>query len=88
MHNLCKNKKKIPLGTSRGLKWENKTYKLKRSIERLSCESKPQNEFGYGILISLLYQTDISFFFRRIDQGKFNHRKKIHELPSRTFALR
>ena len=30
MNNLCKNKKKIPLGTSRGLKWENKTYKLKR----------------------------------------------------------
>ena len=33
MHNVCKNKKKIPLGTSLGLKWENKTYKLKRSIE-------------------------------------------------------
>ena len=32
MHNLCKNKKKIPLRISRGLKWENKTYKLKRSI--------------------------------------------------------
>ena len=34
--NVCityeKNKRKIPLGTSRGLKWENKTYKLKRSI--------------------------------------------------------
>ena len=27
-----KTKEKIPLGTSRGLKWENKTYKLKRSI--------------------------------------------------------
>ena len=30
------NKRKIPLGTSRGLKWENKTYKLKRSIENRS----------------------------------------------------
>ena len=27
-----KNKRKVSLGTSRGLKWENKTYKLKRSI--------------------------------------------------------
>ena len=34
MHNLWKNKRKIPLGTSRGLKWENKTYKLKRSIAK------------------------------------------------------
>ena len=29
-----KNKRKIPMRTSRGLKWENKTYKLKRSIPR------------------------------------------------------
>ena len=27
-----KNKRKIPMGASRGLKWENKMYKLKRSI--------------------------------------------------------
>ena len=27
-----KNKRKIPMRASRGLKWENKTYKLKRSI--------------------------------------------------------
>ena len=27
-----KNKRKIPLGASHGRKWENKTYKLKRSI--------------------------------------------------------
>ena len=33
-----KNKRKIPLGTSRGLKWENKTYKLKRSIGMTTCE--------------------------------------------------
>ena len=29
-----KNKKKIPMRASRGLKWENKMYKLKRSIDR------------------------------------------------------
>ena len=28
-----KNKRKIPMRASRGLKWENKMYKLKRSIE-------------------------------------------------------
>ena len=33
MHNLWKNKRKIPLGRSRGLKWKNKMYKLKRSID-------------------------------------------------------
>ena len=34
MHNLFKKKKrKISLGTSRGLKWENNTYKLKRPIK-------------------------------------------------------
>ena len=27
-----KNKRKIPMRASRGLKWENKMYKLKRSI--------------------------------------------------------
>ena len=30
--NLWKNKRKIPPEASHGLKWENKTYKLKRSI--------------------------------------------------------
>ena len=30
--NNKKNKRKIPLRTSRGRKWENKTYKLKRSF--------------------------------------------------------
>ena len=29
-----KNSRKIPMRKSRGLKWENKTHKLKRSIER------------------------------------------------------
>ena len=29
------NKRQIPTMASRGLKWENKTYKLKRSIYRL-----------------------------------------------------
>ena len=29
-----KNKRKIPMRASRGLKWENKTYKLERSIPR------------------------------------------------------
>ena len=28
-----KNQRQIPMGASRGLKWENKTYKLKRSIQ-------------------------------------------------------
>ena len=28
-----KNKRKIPMRASRGLKWENKMYKLKRCIE-------------------------------------------------------
>ena len=28
----AKNKRQIPMRVSRGLKWENKTYKLKRSI--------------------------------------------------------
>ena len=31
---LKKNKKNIPMRASRGLKWQNKTNKLKRSIER------------------------------------------------------
>ena len=31
-YNVRKNKRKIPLRTTRGLKWENKKYKLKRSI--------------------------------------------------------
>ena len=31
--NEKKNKRKIPMRASRGLKWENKMYKLKRSIE-------------------------------------------------------
>ena len=29
-----KNKRKIPMRASRGLKWENKMYKLKRSISQ------------------------------------------------------
>ena len=29
-----KNKRKIPMRASRGLKWENKMYKLKRSINK------------------------------------------------------
>ena len=33
MHSLWTNKRKTPLRTSRGLKWENKTYKLRRSIQ-------------------------------------------------------
>ena len=31
-----KNKRKIPMRASRGLKWKNKTYKLKRSIASIS----------------------------------------------------
>ena len=30
----AENKRQIPMRASRGLKWENKTYKLKRSIEQ------------------------------------------------------
>ena len=30
-----KNKRKIPMRASRGLKWENKMYKLKRSIQTI-----------------------------------------------------
>ena len=29
-----KNQRQIPMGASHGLKWENKTYKLKRSIQK------------------------------------------------------
>ena len=34
-----KNKRKIPMRASRGLKWENKMYKLKRSIELVLIEA-------------------------------------------------
>ena len=37
-----KNKMKIPMRASRGLKWENKMYKLKRSIVSLLKRSKMQ----------------------------------------------
>ena len=36
MHNSWKDKRHIALGTSRGLNWENKSYKLKRSILKWS----------------------------------------------------
>ena len=39
-----KNKRKIPLRASRGLKWENKMYKLKRSITELSVRLSNENK--------------------------------------------
>ena len=39
-----KNKRKIPMRASRGLKWENKMYKLKRSITELSVTLSNENK--------------------------------------------
>ena len=47
-----KNKRQIPMKASRGLKWENKMYKLKRSIERENCQELSKN-LGQNISMSL-----------------------------------
>ena len=36
---MKKSKRKIPINASRGLKWENKMYKIKRSIVLAFCQS-------------------------------------------------
>ena len=43
----AENKRQIPMRASRGLKWENKTYKLKRSISplRLFYRYRKQKNF-------------------------------------------
>ena len=50
----------VPLGTSRGLKWKNKTYKLKRSIENLgdSLRKKkfPRNFHEISVLLFSLFE--------------------------------
>ena len=42
--NEKKNKRKIPMRASHGLKWENKMYKLKRSITELSVRLSNENK--------------------------------------------
>ena len=55
-----KNKRKIPMRASRGLKWENKMYKLKRSITELSVRSSNENKI-------ILYTNPHGDIFRKIN---------------------
>ena len=41
-----KNKRKIPMRASRGLKWENKMYKLKRSINLRASQERVKTRRG------------------------------------------
>ena len=50
-----KNKRKIPMRASRGLKLENKMYKLKRSIETMKTPTRLKN-------YRLVSTRDFSFF--------------------------
>ena len=40
----AENKRQIPMRASRGLKWENKTYKLKRSIAPFASSTGTENK--------------------------------------------
>ena len=49
-----KNKRKIPMTASRGLKWENKMYKLKRSIAKCLLVGELHNSHGQNRTIVIV----------------------------------
>ena len=59
-----KNKRKIPVRASHGLKWENKMYKLKRSITELSVRLSNENKI-------IVYTNPHGDNFRKINGSGF-----------------
>ena len=62
MRNLWKDKRQIPWRTSRGLNWENKTYKLKRSVNGVSVLKKTIHKQQLKETIGHVVQIDVGGF--------------------------
>ena len=69
MHNLWQEKRHIPWRTVRGLNWESKTYKLKRSIQdnyfqnTAYLHSVQISRYWWEIQILIKYNNVVSFYF-------------------------
>ena len=67
------NKRQIPMRASRGLKWENKTYKLKRSISELEQGRRLRQREHHLHVVSFL---DYSKPFGLLNESSLEIRKK------------
>ena len=69
----AENKRQIPMRASRGLKWENKTYKLKRSISELEQGRRLRQREHHLHVVSFL---DYSKPFGLLNESSLEIRKK------------